>query len=416
MRVWNRLCMLCSSIGLSQERRPVATVAWLALAAIFMATTTPTAYARVHASILVDARTGKVLETQNPDDLCYPASLTKLMTLYLTFHQLSSGKMTLDQELPVSSHAAAQQPTKLYLTPGEEITVHSAILAITTRSANDAAVVLAEAIGGTEWKFAHLMTLEARELGMAHTSFRNASGLPNIYQMTTARDMSKLALAIMHNYPQYYHFFKARSFTFRGRTIYGHDHLLSRYPGVDGLKTGYTVASGFNIVTSAVHNGQRLVGVVMGGRTAGARDHLMMALLNRGFEQVDRRTLAAETRRPEALRTPVARYKKVSLADTDTQEAERPDLGWLLQLGGIFRTSRQVRSALRSARRSVPEILRQATPVVVRLRGGRYLARLTGLDETTAIEACQALRQRKFTCNAYEIRRSGLVMASATTR
>ncbi|HEV2698597.1 MAG TPA: D-alanyl-D-alanine carboxypeptidase family protein, partial [Terriglobales bacterium] len=225
--------MLCSSIGLSEERRPVATVAWLALAAIFMAATASAAYARVHASILVDAQTGNILETQNPDDLCYPASLTKLMTLYLTFQQLNSGKMTLEQELPVSSHAATQQPTKLYLKPGEEITVRSAILAITTRSANDAAVVLAEAIGGTEWNFAHSMTVEARELGMTHTTFRNASGLPNISQMTTARDMSKLAIAIMHKYPQYYHFFKAKSFAFRGKTINGHDHLLSRYAGVD---------------------------------------------------------------------------------------------------------------------------------------------------------------------------------------
>lgn len=394
----------------------MAMVAWLALAAIFMAATAPAAYARVHASILVDVQTGTVLETQNPDDLCYPASLTKLMTLYLTFQQLSSGKMTLDQELPVSSHAAAQQPTKLYLTPGEEITVRSAILAITTRSANDAAVVLAEAIGGTEWNFAHLMTVEARELGMTHTTFRNASGLPNISQMTTARDMSKLALAIMHKYPQYYHFFKARSFTFRGKTINGHDHLLSRYPGVDGLKTGYTMASGFNIVTSAVRDDQRLLGVVMGGRTASARDHRMMALLNNGFAQVRRTTLAAETRHAEAAQAPVAQYKKVSLSDTDTQEAENSDSGWLLQFNGKFRTAREARTALRSARRSVPEFLRLAKPVVVRLRRGRYLARLTGLDETTAIEASQALKHRKFTCNAYQIRGSGLVLASATRR
>ena len=222
------------------KRRPAVSAAWLALAAILMAGTVQAAHARVHASILLDVQSGKVLETRNPDSLCYPASLTKLMTLYLTFHQLSSGKMTLGQELPVSSHAARQQPTKLYLRPGENITVRSAILAITTRSANDAAVVLAEAIGGTEWKFAHLMTQQARELGLSRTTFRNASGLPNRHQKTTARDMAKLALAILHDYPEYYHFFKAKRFTFRGKTIYGHDHLLARYPGVDGMKTGYT--------------------------------------------------------------------------------------------------------------------------------------------------------------------------------
>jgi D-alanyl-D-alanine carboxypeptidase len=381
-----------------------------------MAATAPAAHARVHASILLDVETGRVLETHNADSLCYPASLAKLMTLYLTFQQLSSGKMTLGQELPVSSHAAAQQPTKLYLRHGQRITVRSAVLAITTRSANDAAVVLAEAIGGTEWKFAHLMTEQARELGLTRTTFRNASGLPNRHQKTTARDMSKLALAILHDYPQYYQFFKAKSFTFRGKTIYGHDHLLARYPGVDGMKTGYTVASGFNIVTSAVRHDHRLLGVVMGGRTAHSRDRLMMALLNSGFAKVRKTTLAAEARDTNATHAPVARYKNVSLEDTDAQEAERPDLGWLVQLGGKFRSSRHVRNVLRSARRTAPAPLKDAKPLVVKLRGGRYLARFADLDESTALNICRALRRRKFTCNAYQIRASGLVMASATTR
>lgn len=409
--------LVCNVKGLCEGRRPVARASWLALAVILVAAMmAPFAHARVHASILVDVHTGKILEARNADSLCYPASLAKLMTLYLTFHQLNTGKMTLGQELPVSSHAAAQQPTKLYLRPGEEITTRSAILAITTRSANDAAVVLAEAIGGTEWKFADLMTQEARELGLNHTTFRNASGLPNPRQKTTARDMSKLALAIMNDYPQYYHFFKARSFDFRGKTIYGHDHLLSRYPGVDGMKTGYTAASGFNIVTSAVRDDRRLVGVVMGGRTARSRDHLMMALLTRGFGQVLRPAVTAENRDSDAVRQPVARYKKVSLEDTDAQEDERPDLGWLVQLGSKFRSSRHVRNVLEGALRTEPEILKDARPVVVRLHDGRYLARFSDLDEATALEACRALRRKKFTCNAYQIRRSGLVMASASSR
>ncbi len=154
MRLWNVSGLVCNTSGLGQRRRPAVRAAWLAIAAILMAATAPAAQARVHASILLNVETGRVLETHNADSLCYPASLAKLMTLYLAFHQLSSGKMTLGQELPVSSHAAAQQPTKLYLRDGQKITVRSAILAITTRSANDAAVVLAEAIGGTEWKFA----------------------------------------------------------------------------------------------------------------------------------------------------------------------------------------------------------------------------------------------------------------------
>lgn len=402
---------------LCQKCRPSVRAAWLAIAAILMAAMmSPFAHARVHSSILVDAHTGKILEAHNADSLCYPASLAKLMTLYLTFHQLSTGKMTLGEELRVSSHASAQQPTKLYLRPGEEITARSAILAITTRSANDAAVVLAEAIGGSEWKFADLMTQEARELGLNHTTFRNASGLPNPRQETSARDMSKLALAILHDYPQYYHFFKARSFDFRGKTIYGHDHLLSRYPGVDGMKTGYTAASGFNIVTSAVRNDHRLLGVVMGGKTARTRDHIMMSLLNRGFSQVGRTTLAADTRRAVPAQAPVARYKAVSQEETDAQDAERPDLGWLVQLGSKFRSSRSVRNVLESALHTEPEILKDAKPVVVRLRSGRYLARFSDLDEATALGACLALRRRKFTCNAYQVRRSGLVMASANTR
>ena len=394
----------------------MARAAWLGLAAILLAATAPAAHARVRASILLDVQTGRVLEAHNPDTLCYPASLAKLMTLYLAFHQLSTGKMTLEQELRVSRHAAAQQPTKLYLRPGEEISARSAILAITTRSANDAAVVLAEAIGGTEYKFADLMTQQARELGLTRTTFRNASGLPNRRQKTTARDMSKLALAILHDYPQYYHFFKARSFDFRGKTIYGHDHLLSRYPGVDGMKTGYTAASGFNIVTSAVRDDRRLLGVVMGGRTARSRDHLMMVLLNRGFARIRKTTLSADAGAPNAVQAPVARYKNVSLEDTDQQDAERPDLGWLVQLGGKFRTSRHVRGVLRSARRTEPELLKDARPLVVRLRGGRYLARFADLDEATALDACRALRRSKFTCNAYQVRSSGLVMASASTR
>ena len=379
-----------------------------------MVAAAPAARARVHSSILIDAQSGKILEAYHADSLCYPASLAKLMTLYITFQQLHSGKLTLDQELRVSRHASVQQPTKLFLRHGQRISVRSAILAITTRSANDAAVVLAEAIGGTESNFAQRMTHQARELGLTRTTFRNASGLPNRHQKTTARDMSKLALAILDDYPQYYHFFKARKFTFRGRYIYGHDHLLARYPGVDGMKTGYTAASGFNIVTSAVRDNHRLLGVVMGGRTARARDRQMMTLLNRGFAQVRKTDLNAESRTAEGP-TPVARYKNVSQEDTDAQEAERPDLGWLVQLGGKFRTSSHVRNVLRSARRTAPEPLKDARPLVVKLRRGGYLARFVDLDESSALDICRALRRRKFTCSAYQLRRSGLVMASTTT-
>jgi D-alanyl-D-alanine carboxypeptidase len=387
---------------------------WIALAVVLAASAAPSAFARVQASILVDAHTGNVLEAHNANRLCYPASLAKLMTLYLTFQRLDSGKMTLGEELTVSRHAARQQPTKLYLHPGEHISVRSAVLAITTRSANDAAVVLAESIGGSEWKFAQMMDETAHALGLNHTTFRNASGLPNPSQETTARDMSRLAMAILEDFPQYYHFFKAKRFTFRGRTIYGHDHLLARYPGVDGMKTGFTDASGFNIVTSAVRDHRRLVGVVMGGRTARSRDRLMVRLLNRGFARLRKTPLVAEARDHAQAQRPVARYKKVSLEDTQQAESDRPDLGWVVQLGGKFRTTRQVRNALASARHTYPRGLNDANPIVVKLRSGRYLARFSELTESTAIASCRLLRRKKFTCSAFQIRPSGVAMASAT--
>lgn len=410
-RILSRLHSVC-------EHGSVKAVAWLGLAFLLVAGAVPSAAARVHASILVDARSGKTLEAHNADSRCYPASLTKLMTLYITFQQLSAGKLTLGQELPVSAHAAAQAPTKLYLRPGESISVHSAILAITTRSANDAAVVLAEGIGGSEWNFAEMMNQRARALGLTRTNFRNASGLPNRYQMTTARDMSKLALAILDDFPQYYHFFKAESFDFRGKTIYGHDHLLTRYPGVDGMKTGYTNASGFNIVTSAVRGGHRLVGVVMGGRTARSRDTQMIALLNHGFAGAKARAVLASNQKPQkpAASSEIARYKEVSSQESEAAEDSSPDLGWMVQLGGRFRSRYHARQALRSASHSDPQQLGGARALVLALRGGKYLARFSNLDEETALAICRELRHKKFTCNAYQIRRRGTVVASASTR
>lgn len=384
---------------------------WLIMAVVAIAAAPSLATARVHASILVDAQTGQVLEAHNANRLCYPASLAKLMTLYITFQELSTGKMTLGEEMPVSYHAAAQPPTKLYLRPGERISVRSAILAITTRSANDAAVVLAEAIAGSEWKFAQLMNERARELGMNHTTFRNASGLPNRYQLTTARDMSKLALAILHNFPQYYHYFKATSFNFRGQIIYGHDYLLGRYPGVDGMKTGFTDASGFNIVTSAVRHGQRVVGVVMGGRTARSRDRLMISILNRGFARLQAGTLAAANNDKNVAHAP-ANYEETPEDRREDEDDARPDSGWIVQVGGTFHTPNQVRLALRSALHTVPRRLNEATPLVVKLRGRRYLARFSDMTEDTALGACRALRRRRFTCRAFQILPTGLALAS----
>ena len=240
-----------------------------------------------YASIVVDGSSGKVLNEVNADAQNYPASLTKMMTLYLAFQGLKDGTLKIDQPLAVSPWAAAKAPTKLGLRPGGTISVSDCILAIVTKSANDAATVLAEGLGGTEGHFTDMMNAQAALLGMSRTHFDNASGLPDPRNTTTARDLVKLAMALYRDFPQYSHYFSTREFTFRGRLVRGHNHLMDHYPGMDGLKTGFTDASGFNLASTAVRHGHRLFAVVLGGRTAAARDHLMARLLDDGFDHRD---------------------------------------------------------------------------------------------------------------------------------
>jgi D-alanyl-D-alanine carboxypeptidase len=374
------------------------------------------AAARVSASIVVDAQTGQVLLARRPDARAHPASLTKLMTLYLTFERLRDGKLSLDQRLRVSRHAASQQPTKLYLQAGSEISVQSAILGIVTESANDAAVVLAEGIGGSERKFARLMNAKARELGMTRTSFYNASGLPNRRQWTTARDMSRLAMALLHDYPDYYHFFGVRAFEFHGRTVYGHDYLLERYPGTDGLKTGYIHSAGFNLVTSVVRENRRLVGVVLGGRTARARDNEMISLLNRGFEEPATRVRRARTvshSREERHAVQVRRTSAEVQLNDDADEADGQT--WVVQVGGNFHSAHSVRRVLQSALRSAPEQLKPGKRLVVKLRGRRYRARFSRLSRERAMNACRRLDRKGYTCSVMNNGPSTLDLADAET-
>jgi D-alanyl-D-alanine carboxypeptidase len=250
------------------------------------------------ASIIVDGNSGAVLTATSPDGLRHPASLTKIMTLYLLFERLDSGKIKLDTEMPVSQHAADQDPTKLDLRPGQTIKVEDAIKGLVTRSANDAAVVIAEYIGGSEDDFARMMTRKAHALGMSRTTYRNASGLPNDEQITTARDQSTLGRAIQDRFPRYYRYFSTSVFNYHGQSIRNHNHLLGDVEGVDGIKTGYTRASGFNLVTS-IHRGNRfLVGVVLGGRSGGSRDAIMRGLLAENLNKAaTTRTVAAITER-----------------------------------------------------------------------------------------------------------------------
>ena len=237
------------------------------------------AYQPDYASIVVDVNSGAVMQATNADSLRHPASLTKIMTLYMLFERLEAGKIKLNSDLPVSPHAAGQAPSKLGLKPGETIKVESAIRAIATKSANDVAVIVAEALGGDEPSFARAMTAKARALGMKHTTYRNASGLPDEAQITTARDQALLGRAIQDRFPNYYHYFSTRTYEFRGRTMRNHNHLLGTVEGVDGIKTGYIRASGFNIVTSVRRGKRHIVAVVFGGSTAKARDARVRSLI-----------------------------------------------------------------------------------------------------------------------------------------
>jgi D-alanyl-D-alanine carboxypeptidase len=251
-------------------------------------------YSPAFASIIVDGNSGAVLQSTNPDASRHPASLTKIMTLYLLFERLEAGKMTVDTQMDVSERASEQAPTKLGLKPGQTLRVEDAIKGLVTRSANDAAVVIAEAIAGDEDEFAKLMTRKARSLGMSKTVYRNASGLPNDDQITTARDQATLGRAIQDRFPRYYRYFATTTFVYKGNAIRNHNRLLGNVEGVDGIKTGYTRASGFNLVSSMRRGNRHLVGVVLGGRSGGSRDATMRSLLAENLEKgATKRTVAA---------------------------------------------------------------------------------------------------------------------------
>ncbi len=270
----------------------VAKLVIVGLAIVFLATL-PQAQAK-YASIIIDADTGEVLHEVNADEMNYPASLTKMMTLYLAFEALDNGQLKLDQQLPVSGHAASRAPSKLGLTPGESVAARDLILALVTKSANDAASVVAEGLGGSETAFAERMTQKARKLGMKSTVFHNASGLPDPGNRTTARDLATLARALYRDFPDHYHYFSTREFVYHGTVHANHNHLMNSFQGMDGIKTGYINASGFNLAASAKRDNRRLVGVVMGGASARARDAHMAQLLNAAFAARRSETMVAK--------------------------------------------------------------------------------------------------------------------------
>jgi D-alanyl-D-alanine carboxypeptidase len=277
-------------------------------------------YSPPSASIMVDGNTGAVLQASNPDAPRHPASLTKIMTLYLLFERLDAGKIKLDTPLKVSEHAADQDPTKLDLKPGQTIPVEDAIKGVVTRSANDAAVVIAESLGGSEDDFAKLMTQKAHALGMSRTTYVNASGLPDDDQITTARDQALLGRAIQDRFPRYYKYFSLPAFVYHGVAIRNHDHLLGQVEGVDGIKTGFTRASGFNLVTSVHRDGRYVVAVVLGGRSGFQRDAHMRELISAHIKEASlQRTAPAiaeqETPRDESQPAALPKATMVSRAD-----------------------------------------------------------------------------------------------------
>ena len=400
------------------------------------------------ASLILDARTGKVLVSENGDTLNHPASLTKMMTLYLTFEALNRGKITWDTPIKVSKYAAARPPTKLGVKPGGTITVREAVYGMIIKSANDAASAMAEKLGGSESAFARMMTAKARQLGMNRTVFVNASGLPDGRQVTTARDMSTLAVALMKNYPNEYRLFSAASFNFRGKTVRGHNNLMYRYQGMDGIKTGYTNASGFNLVSAVRDGNRRVVGVVLGGRTARSRDSKMAGLLDRYLgrasssggaklvasvgarEPVEVASAADASDVPVPLNAsrqassftpktvapntlaytgdvvvpldrPAAMDEILNVGKTPKMSAEKDDGNWQIQISAAP-SADAARALLAQAQSEGGAPLVSASPYTEAVGQGAnkiYRARFVGfVSRDAAISACDALRQRSYDC------------------
>ena len=359
-----------------------------------------------YAAIVVDAESGTVLDSHAPTARWYPASLTKVMTVYLAFEAIEAGTLALDEALPVSEHAAAQPATELGLGKDETITVKDAILAIILQSANDAAVVVAERIGGSETEFAALMTAKAKDLGMSRTLFRNATGLPDPEQVTTARDMAVLAAAVLQNYPQYYHFFSTTSFSYGGQTFGTINGILSRYDGADGMKTGFTCGSGYNLVASAQRDGRRVIGVLLGSTSSFERSIEIDRLLDVGFatdlDKIEKTLLLADLGLSDGEEDPEppTRLSATECAYGVSATSTEAGLtgtglggGWAL-IFGASASKAQAQKILGEARRKLKPALAGGRAVIAAKKWEgmrRYSALLTGLSKEQAGKACKHL-------------------------
>ncbi|OQW40439.1 MAG: D-alanyl-D-alanine carboxypeptidase [Proteobacteria bacterium SG_bin4] len=382
-----------------------------------------------YSSIVIDADSGAVLHQDSADAIRYPASLTKMMTLYMLFEAMERGKMTLDTPMKVSAHAAGMPQTNIGLRTGDQIKVRDAIPALIVRSANDVAAVVAEALGGSEANFGRMMTEKAHQLGMRSSTFRNASGLPNNEQKTTARDMVTLSTRLMKDFPKHYHYFSTQSFSYKGVTYNSHNRMVRNVPGVDGLKTGFIRASGFNVATSAKRGNRRVVAVVMGGHTAAARDQHMAQLIDRSLSSNNRanpvasqKTLtpvttaaAAKVSAPAPVQKPhqqqpsktdaviaAARHNppapsaQTPPSQPQSQKAEvSAKEGWAVQIGSYHESDRARANAQAAARLIPGEVA--VTEVEISNRK-LYRARLVGLQENQARNACQSLTRQGFGC------------------
>jgi len=368
-----------------------------------------------YGAIVVDARTGQVLHEVNADRRHYPASLTKMMTLYLLFEAVQRGRLSLYSQLPVSAQAARQPPSKVGVRAGDTIMVDTAIRALAVKSGNDVAVVVAEALGGSESAFARQMTRKARELGMWRTTFFNASGLPNSLQLSTPRDMAQLSRALLYDFPQYYHYFSTQSFTYKGKRFNTHNRILNSFAGADGIKTGYTSKAGYNISASALRNGRRLIAIVFGADSSRARNNQAEYLLDAAFRgrvpsapSVQTTQTASRSRQQDygsanaanSRDAAVQRSRQVSSNVQSAQTRSGSSGRWSVQIGAFSRdaTAKAVARQAQSLSGQLSSGRIYVIPVMSSTSGTLYRSRIAGLSESVARAACEDLRRRNADC------------------
>lgn len=380
---------------------------------LFMTASVRSAFSAT-SSIIIDAETGNVLSASAADTLRYPASLTKLMTLYITFNALEKGFIKMDDKLPVSRKAANRSPSKLGLKPGEKITVKDAVLALVVKSANDCASVLAEGLGYSEENFAKTMTEVAHELGMKNTTFRNASGLPNREQKTTARDMAILGAAIYHHFPKYYKLFATPKFTYKGRTYYSHNHILKSFEGADGMKTGFTNAAGYNIVTSAERNGKRVIAVTMGHNTAKARDQKVSSLMKQALKKLENEkpALYASNTGGSNISVPADASENKTVIE---EIAQTEDINnWGIQIGAFSNYAKARNYALNIRKQIKVNSGKKEIDIEPYQKGAAiiYRSKIVGFEKKEAAKACDSLKKTNKSCIVVATGKNEITVAS----